>query len=863
MMTKQTPLMRQYMGIKKNYPDCLLFFRMGDFYEMFYDDAKVASKVLNVALTSRNKTKNEPMCGVPYHALATYLERAVKGGHKVAICEQVEDPKVAQGIVRREVIRVVTPGTLTEDYLLDERENNYLASVSCNANSAGLAFIDLSCGSFCVTQFVGDKYLPKLIDELARLSPKEVILPEGDSHSKIHQRLKAEGFHLEQLDPYYFEEKEATKVLLEQLSTATLEGFGLAGKTSAISAGGSAISYIKTNRPEALEALEQLSYIPQGGNMEIDSASIKNLELLSNLADGGKEGTLIEVLDQTKTAVGARLLRERLVKPLTSKEEIVKRLSLVTSFFENYEARDDLRSTLSQVSDFERAIGRIAGKTFAPRDFSSLAISLFHLPQIYKSAKLAGTDSVNQLLKEWDDVAELSSFLESAINPSHPATFKDTGFIKDGFDEELDEIRSFLKNITATIKDMEESEREKTGISTLKFGFNRIYGYYIEITKKNADLAPDNYIRKQSLVNCERFVSPELKEIEEKLSTASEQEKIIETRLIDEVRLETIKYLSRVRKSAGNVAQLDVASTLADVAKTNNYCLPEMTGSNELTLKESRHPVIERLMVEENFVPNDIEMSEESPHLLILTGPNMAGKSTYLRQTALAILMAQVGSYISADSGVIGIADNIYTRVGAHDRLQKGLSTFMVEMVETANILNNATERSFIILDEIGRGTSTFDGVSIAWAVAEFLARLKSRTLFATHYHELTDLSATQEGVVNFNVSAREYKESLIFMRKIEKGPADKSYGIQVARLAGLPDKVLKSAKRVLAELEKMEFDVDGKPALKAEEAKDDKQGSLFDARHHPIIDSLRSADIDNMTPVDALNLVNELRKLL
>ncbi len=857
--------MRQYTAIKKNYPDCLLFFRMGDFYELFQEDAKIAAKALNVALTSRSKTKNEPMCGVPYHSLATYLERAVRAGHKVAICEQVEDPRQAKGIVKREVVRVVTPGTLTEDYLLDEKEPNYLASISVGSDSLGLAVIDLSTGTFLAREFDGDKRIEKLIDDIARFSPKEVIVPDeiGTGNKRLLDALDMAGLRCEPLDAFYFSPEEAVRELTTTLGVGTLEGFGLSGKRDAVGAAGAAVSYIRRNSPSSLGAVDSIRFVPADEGMEIDAASVRNLELVSNLSNGSREGTLIEIIDQTKTGIGARLLRERVVKPLTGKDAILKRLSLVTAFFEDFASCGEIRNILSGMSDFERAFGRIAGKNFNPRDFSSLCYSLELLPKILEALGIMLDSSIKELAKEWDNVEELASLLQKAVNRSHPATFREVGFINDGYNAELDELRSFVRNVTGTIKGMEETEKIKTGIPSLKFSYNKIYGYFIEITKKHADKVPESYIRKQSLVNCERFVSQELKELEEKLAGADEKSKELEARLIDKLRLETLKYLPRVRKAAKLTAKLDISAGLAETARLNDYSLPEITEGRELELESSRHPVIERLMIEETFVPNDISIGKESRHLMIITGPNMAGKSTYLRQVALAVLMAQIGSYVAAKKAVIGIADRIFTRVGAQDRLQKGLSTFMVEMVETANILNNATERSFVILDEIGRGTSTFDGVSIAWAVAEFLAKRKTRTLFATHYHELTDLTATQDGVANFNVSAREYKDKLVFMRKLEEGPADKSYGIQVARLAGLPKEVLESSKRLLAELEKMEYGSDGKPVLKAQDPTDDKQFSLFDARSHPVVDALRDADIDSMTPLEALNLINKMRDML
>ncbi len=867
--------MRQYTAIKEKFPDCVLFFRMGDFYEMFFEDARTASRALNIALTSRSKDKNLPMCGIPYHALETYLARMVKGGHKVAICEQVEDPKTAKGVVKREVVRVVTPGTITEDFLLDEKSPNLLAAVFAGKakgeDSIGLSTADLSTGRFTTREFGGERRFSSLIDELARLAPKEIVVPDNEPDNKangLSPLLKNSDIVFEEIDEFAFDGEEARRRLTAHLGVTTLEGFGITddGAVSAsVSAAGAALYYIQRNSPKAAKSINTLRMIGAEGEMEIDSASLKNLEIVANLADGAREGSLLEILDRTKTAMGARLLRERIVRPLNNTEAIQKRQDAVTAFFNDSVAREKLRSVLGEVSDFERAAGRIAGGNFNPRDFSSLLNSLERLPDAHDAALAADSEPLNAILDldRWDNVEELKNLLEKAVNRDHPATFKAIGFIREGYDAKLDEIRSLGSSSRETIKKMEKSERASMKIPTLKIGYNKIYGYYIEVTKKHAEKVPQNYIRKQSLVNCERFVSPELKEIEEKLATADEKARELEDSLIDELRQKVVDDINRVRAAAFAIAALDVASALAETAKLHDYCPPEIARGRELRLAESRHPVIERMMTEENFVPNDISIDEKSPHLLVVTGPNMAGKSTYLRQVALAVLMAQMGGYVAARSAVIGIADRIFTRVGAQDRLQKGLSTFMVEMVETANILNNATDRSVVILDEIGRGTSTFDGISIAWAVAEFLARKGARTIFATHYHELTDLAATEPHVANFNITAREYKDRLVFLRKIEPGPADKSYGIQVAKLAGLPDETLKRARQVLRKLEKMEFGADGKPRLKAEGAEDESQLSFFDARGHPVFDALKNADPDNMKPIDAINFLQKLKEML
>ncbi|MBI3580928.1 MAG: DNA mismatch repair protein MutS [Nitrospinae bacterium] len=763
----RTPLMRQYLGIKRNYPDCVLFFRMGDFYEMFFDDARTASRALNIALTSRDREGDAktPMCGIPYHALESYLAKMVGAGHKVAICEQMEDPKAAKGVVRREVIRVVTPGTVTEDYLLDEKRANYLAAVAVGPGGAGLSTADLSTGRFTAREFAGPKWLDALVSELARIQPGEILASEGvPPGNPLFAAL--DGLRLEKMDPLAFDEEEARKTLASRLGVATLDGFGLGGKGLAVSSAGAILWYVKKNSPDALNSLDSIVVPGSGDKMELDPATLRNLEILQNLSDGGREGTLLDALDGTRTPMGARLLRERLVKPLVNPGAIMERQGLLTSFFENQPVREEFLRQLRDVGDFERCMGRLAGKNYAPRDFSSLLASLKKLPLLQKEAELLRGGEIKKILDEWDNLGELAELLAAAVNPGHPAAFKEPGFIRSGYSAELDGLRAFRENFMSAIRSMEAAEREATGVNSLKIGYNKIYGYYIEMTNKHSAKAPPHYIRKQSLVNCERYVSPELKEMEEKLLSSEE----------------------RIRA---------------------------------------------------------------------------AEDSTYLRQVALAALMAQAGGYVAAKRARIGAADRIFTRVGAQDRLQKGLSTFMVEMVETANILNNATAKSLVILDEIGRGTSTFDGVSIAWAVSEFLARAGARTIFATHYHELADLALTEPGVSNHNVSVREYRERLVFLRKVEPGPADKSYGIQVARLAGLPKEVLARARAVLRQLEKMEFGADGTPFLKGADSEEGPQTFLFfDARRHPAVDALRDADPNSMTPLEAMNFLQKLKGL-
>ncbi len=862
--TSRTPLMRQYLGIKRNYPDCILFFRMGDFYEMFYDDARTASRALNIALTSRDREGDvkTPMCGIPFHALETYLTKMVVAGHKVAICEQMEDPKTAKGVVRREVIRVVTPGTVTEDYLLDEKRANYLAAVAVGPDGAGLSTADLSTGRFTAREFAGPKWLEALVSELARIQPGE-ILASDDVPPGNPLFAALDGFRLEKMDPLAFDEEEARKSLGSRLGVATLDGFGLGGKGLAVSSAGAILWYVKKNSPDALNSLDSIVVPRSGEEMELDPATLRNLEILQNLSDGGREGTLLDALDGTRTPMGARLLRERLVKPLVNPGAIMERQGLVTAFFEDQPVREEFLKLLRDVGDFERCMGRLAGKNYAPRDFSSLLASLKKLPRLQKEAELLRGGAVKKILAEWDNAEELAELLAAAVNPGHPATFKEPGFIRSGFSAELDGLRAFRENFMSAIRSMEAAEREATGVNSLKIGYNKIYGYYIEMTNKHSAKAPPHYIRKQSLVNCERYVSPELKEMEEKLLSSEEGIKAAEDSLVADLREKTVGFLRRVRRAADLTAQTDVAASLAELAAKRNYCAPEVTEGLDLVLEESRHPVIERLMTDENFVPNDVRMADGDPRLMVITGPNMAGKSTYLRQVALAALMAQAGGYVAAKNARIGAADRIFTRVGAQDRLQKGLSTFMVEMVETANILNNATVKSIVILDEIGRGTSTFDGVSIAWAVSEFLARAGARTIFATHYHELTELALTEPGVSNHNVSVREYRERLVFLRKVEPGPADKSYGIQVARLAGLPKEVLTRARAVLRQLEKMEFGADGRPFLKGADSAEGPQTSLFfDARRHPALDALEDADPNSMTPLEAMNFLQKLKGL-
>jgi DNA mismatch repair protein MutS len=853
-----TPLMRQYQETKQRHPEALLFFRVGDFYEMFYEDAVAGARLLNIALTSRDKNKEDqvPLCGVPYHAANTYIAKLLRAGRSVAVCEQVEDPQTAKGLVRREVVRVYTPGTLIEPDLLAAGEPNYLAALAQGQAGIGLAWLDLSTGEFRVLE-IAAPWAEALRDELIRIEPREILVP-GDHAERLRALLSPVPIVVTPVPGAAFHPPSSRTLLLEHFRVASLAGFGCADKPLATAAAGALLRFVKETQPgAALAHVTRIQAHAGGSVMVLDRATQRNLDLVRRAGDGRVEGSLLAVLDRTVTPMGARLLREWVLHPLTDRPMAAERQDAVADLHTDLERRSRLRAALRRVSDLERLMSRIVLGAANARELAALQDSLLAVPEINRLLAQCVAPLLRSRHERWDDLADLASKIATAIRPDPPATVKEGGLIRDGFDAGLDELRAVSRDGKAWIARIEAQERQRTGIESLKVRYNQVFGYYLEVTKPNLPKVPSHYIRKQTLVNAERFITEELKALEDKVLSAEERIRALEFSLFDALRLEAAGAAARVQALARTVALADALASLAEVAADGGYCRPALTTEDRLTIKDGRHPVLEREDLPGGFIPNDVHLGGPDHRLLIITGPNMAGKSTYIRQTALIVLMAQMGSFVPAKAAVIGMADRIFTRVGASDNLLEGQSTFMVEMTETANILHHATARSLIILDEIGRGTSTFDGLSIAWAVAEHLAdhnRVGARTLFATHYHELTDLARTHPGVRNYNVAVRERGEEILFLRKIVEGGADRSYGIQVARLAGLPQGVIARAQEVLARLES------GTPQ------EEDDAGVPPDPTlppPHPILEEVRQMDLFGMTPLEAMNKLAQMKERL
>ncbi len=827
-----TPLMQQYRQIKHRHPDAFLFFRVGDFYEMFYEDAKAASKILQITLTSRDKNQKEqvPLCGVPYHAASSYIAKLIRSGHKVAICEQVEDPKLAQsasgGLVRREVIRVITPGTLLETDLLDAKEPNYLAALYLSTQGVGLAYLDLSTADFRLAEWLGSNAIKSVEHELTILHPSEILIPESAPPLDFSlEPLKAAATCVNRLPDDFFSHSFAYQTLTKQFRVETLNGFGCEGMRLAVSAAGALFNYVQTTQLTAPSNILSLKIHRTESHMVLDAVTQRNLELTRRLSDSQREGSLLATLDKTLTPMGARLLKDWLLHPLLDLDLIRKRQDAVEALSADLSLRSRLRSLLKGVSDLERLISRIGLNAASGRDLVALKQSLQVLPSLRSELDEIKTGIIYDLVTGWDDLGDIVQRIEQTIRDDSPPTLKDGGFIKDGYDPQLDELKAISRDGKGWIARLEAKERQRTGIGSLKVRYNQVFGYYIEVTKTHLASIPQDYLRKQTLVNAERFITPELKEMEAKVLGAEEQIRQREFQLFEEIRLQIAQETQRVQQIARVIATLDVLCSLAEVVVLYHYVRPEVNDGFVIHLTDGRHPVLEQLgsglpagqagSGSNRFIPNDTLLDDQGRRLLIITGPNMAGKSTYMRQVALIILLAQMGSFVPAQEATIGWVDRIFTRVGALDNLTAGQSTFMVEMTETATILHNATARSLILLDEIGRGTSTFDGLSIAWAVAEHLHdQVRSRTLFATHYHELTDLALVFPGVQNLKAVVREWNDEIIFLRKIVEGGTDRSYGIQVARLAGLPPPVIQRAREVLAQLERWELNQAGRPRL-------------------------------------------------
>jgi len=854
-MSELTPLMKQYTSIKEKHQDCILMFRLGDFYEMFGDDAKVASKILQIALTSRDKSKEEPMpmCGIPHFASETYITKLIKAGHKVAICEQMEDAKEAKGIVQRDVVRVITPGTHTPEH---PKENNFIISFFPDGKKHGIAAADVSTGEFIIYET-----FEPIADEFTRFEPKEILYPET-LRENIHYSESLRDFYGTAFEDWAFDYTEAYKTLLMHFKVSSLEGYGCEGMSAAISAAGALINYLEKTQKESLN-FRKISTVNQSSFMFLDAATQRNLELIRNLKIGAEEGTLLWAIDETLTPMGGRYLRGLILRPFIDVKEIRKRQDSVEHLVENYELIETLRSNLRKLQDLERLSNRIGTKNANPRDMIAIKNSIMYLPAIKKALSVSKNIYLKSIAEDISEFASLKSLIESSIADNPPLGLRDGGIIKNGYNKEIDGLRKISTSGKDFIAELELSEKKKTGISSLKVGYNKIFGYYIEITNANLDQVPEHYIRKQTLVNGERFITPELKEYESKVIGAEEKLKNLEYQAFNEILNEAQKESPDLIKTAHAIAVADFLTSMAVIAKRHNYAKPRIDDGGIIEITDGRHPVIERIPGEDRFIPNSIYLDNEKQRLMIITGPNMAGKSTYMRQIALTVLMAQMGGFVPSSEAKIGIVDRIFTRIGASDYITKGQSTFMVEMIETANILNNASDKSLIIVDEVGRGTSTFDGISIAWAVAEYIAKLiKARTLFATHYNELTELALTLEGVKNYNVSVKEWGDEIIFLRKVEEGPADKSYGIQVARLAGLPQEVIGRAKEVLTNLEKEELDEAGEPKFASNKHKKKTvQLDLFGAKEDSLLSELMSADIERLSPEDALNTLRELKK--
>ena len=861
-----TPMMEQYHRIKKQYQDALLFFRLGDFYEMFFEDAKTAAPVLEIALTSRHKV---PMCGVPYHAAHSYLVKLLRKGFKVAICEQVEDAKLARGVVKRDVVKVLTPGTAVELELEEEKENTYIASLFMSEKDWGLALIDLASGKMKTTE---GEWLAMLADELFKAFPKEIIYPEGqvDEVDGILSRSGMNAVVRSPQEDWVFDLTQAKNLLLDHFKAKSLEGFGLDGRALAISASGALLFYLRNLRKDSLSLVHGLSYIQSSQHMVLDATSIKNLELTKNLRDFRVKDSLLDIIDFTVTSMGGRLLRDWLLHPLLDKKEIEARLETVDEFLSKTIERQEMEKDLKDIFDLERLTGKISLAVANAKDLVALKRSLLPLPRVQSVIRTFVSEKMKKTQQSWDNALDIGELIEDALMDEPSFLLTEGGIIKQGYNKELDELREISHSGKSFITQMERKEKERTGIPSLKIRYNKVFGYYIDVTKPNLHLVPPDFIRKQTLVNSERFITPELKEYEEKVLNAEQKIGELEYDLFLEVREKISQEKERLQKIASRIALLDVLSSLAELASQRSYNRPIVNEEERIKIVEGRHPVIE-VTNEEPFIPNDTYLDRKAEQILIVTGPNMGGKSTYLRQVALICILAQMGSFVPASEAEIGLVDRVFTRIGAMDYLSVGHSTFMVEMLETANILNNATNNSLILLDEIGRGTSTFDGLSIAWAVAEYLhdkEDVRAKTLFATHYHELTELELTMERIKNYHVSVKKWKEDIIFLRKIVPGASDQSYGIHVARLAGIPLAVIERAKEILFNLEKQELDDAGLPriAYGSSPGRDKSQFLLFqEDRNRELLEDMKmeieSWDLDVLSPLEALNLLSGLKE--
>ena len=875
-----TPMMQQYMETKSQYPDCILFYRLGDFYEMFFDDALTASKELEITLTGKNCGMEEraPMCGVPYHAVDGYLTKLVSKGYKVAICEQVEDPKQAKGIVKREVVRIVTPGTILDAAAIDESKNNYIMCIVYIADRYGLSVADVTTGDYFVTELPDGQ---KLKDEIFKFMPSEIICNEsfymsGMDLEDMKNRL---GITIYSLESWYFDDEICKSKLMEHFKVSSLQGLGLSDYDCGVISAGALLQYLLETQKNDLSHMTHITPYTTGKYMMLDSSTRRNLELCETLREKQKRGSLLWVLDKTKTAMGARTLRKYIEQPLIERSEIERRLDAVTELKEEAISREEIREYLSPVYDLERLITRITYSSANPRDLTAFSSSLEMLPAIHYILEDMKSDLLCEICKEMDTLEDLCSLVKSAIAEEPPLAMKEGNIIRDGYSEEVDTLRRAKSDGKTWLAKLEEQEREKTGIKNLKIKYNKVFGYYLEVTNSYKELVPEYYTRKQTLANSERYITPELKELEDTILGAEDKLYALEYELYCTVRDTIAGEVVRIQKTAKAVAALDVFTSLALVAERNNYIRPTINVQGKIDIKDGRHPVVEQMIPNGSFICNDTVLDDKKQRISIITGPNMAGKSTYMRQVALIVLMAQLGSYVPASKANIGLVDRIFTRVGASDDLASGQSTFMVEMTEVANILRNATSKSLLVLDEIGRGTSTFDGLSIAWAVVEYISDAKllgAKTLFATHYHELTELEGKINNVNNYCIAVKEKGDDIVFLRKIVKGGADKSYGIQVAKLAGVPDIVINRAKEIVEELAdeditsrvseiaSREAEAKKKTKSKKYDEVDIAQFSLFDTvKDDDVLEELKSIDVGNLTPIDALNTIYRLQNKL
>ena len=878
-MAELSPMMQKYLETKEEYKDCILFYRLGDFYEMFFEDAKIVSKELELTLTGKSCGLEEraPMCGVPYHAVEGYLNKLISKGYKVAICEQVEDPKLAKGLVKREVTRIVTPGTNLDMQALDDSKNNYLMAIVYIADRFGLAICDITTGDFYVTEVDSGR---RLLDEVYKYAPAEIICNEaflvsGTDIEELKYRLSVAVYPLE---AWYFDDELCERKLKEHFNVDSVSCFGISPAECGVVSAGALLTYLYETQKNSLGQIRTLKAYDVSEFMILDSATRRNLELTETIRDKQKRGSLLGILDRTKTAMGGRTLRSMIEQPLIDKDSIQKRLDAVEALINNAITREEIREYLNPIYDLERLMSRVMYKSANPRDLIALGSSLKMLKPVRDQLEEFDCGILKELHDEFDTLDDLCELIGSAIADEPPLQIKEGGIIREGYNESVDSLRNAKREGKSWLASLESKDRERTGIKNLKIKYNRVFGYYFEVTNSFIDLVPADYIRKQTLANAERYTTAELKELEDTILNSEEKLFSLEYDLFCEVRDTLAANIDRIQKTARVIAQLDVYTSFAYVAQRNNYCRPKINTKGMIDIVKGRHPVVEKMISNDMFVSNDTHLDNSGNRISIITGPNMAGKSTYMRQTALIVLMAQIGSFVPAESANIGIVDRIFTRVGASDDLASGQSTFMVEMAEVANILRNATSDSLLILDEIGRGTSTFDGLSIAWAVVEYISNPKllgAKTLFATHYHELTELEGKLDSVNNYCIAVKEQGDNIVFLRRIVKGGADKSYGIQVAKLAGVPDYVIDRAKELVEELSDNDITVNvrsiaekkedrKRPKVKRLDEVDLNQMSLFDAvTDDDIITELKEMDLNNMTPMDALNTLNKLQNKL